>query len=125
MFDVKGLIILNLIYKQLEKYFKIRKFLKEENPKPKQKNHFSLYLEKEWHELVLKNEFSSNDPIKGLDVEILTDLVISPIFGIILHNKNNINYKILGIKDIRNDERIDFVGGIRGLKELERRLNIQ
>ena len=65
--------------------------MKEENPKPKQKNHFSLYLEREWHELVLKNEFSSNDPIKGLDVEILTDLVISPIFGI-LNIKNSINY---------------------------------
>lgn len=49
-----------------------------------------------------------NDPIKSLDVQLLNDIVLEPI---------------LGIKDLRTDRRIDFVGGIRGLKELEKRCN--
>ena len=47
-----------------------------------------------------------DDPVKNLDVQLLNDLVL---------------YEILGIKDVRTDKRIDFVGGIRGLKELEKR----
>lgn len=97
------------IFNELEQIFSIRKFDKGENPKPQRKNQFSFFIEKQWFELTLRKEFSSNDPIKGLDVEILTQFVIGPIFG---------------IKDIRNDERIDFVGGIRGLKELERRCEV-
>lgn len=51
----------------------------------------------------------ASDPVKSLDVQLLSDLVLSPI---------------LGIKDLRTDKRIDFVGGIRGLQELERRCNL-
>ena len=65
----------------MDNVFHIKKFGKKENPKPKQKNYFSLYIEKEWYQLILKKEFSSEHPIKGLDVEILTNLVIQPMFG--------------------------------------------
>jgi uncharacterized protein (DUF1015 family) len=58
--------------------------------------------------LECKKEFTSDDPIKGLDVSILQDNILGPV---------------LGINDPKTDKRIDFVGGIRGLKELERRVH--
>ena len=65
-----------------------------------------MYLDGKWTLLKVKDEFTSNDPINGLDVSILQDKILDPV---------------LGIKDPKTDKRIDFVGGIRGLKELERR----
>ncbi len=70
---------------------------------------FSMYLEGRWYSLKAKDgRFDDNDPIGGLDVTILSNLVLD---------------KILGIKDLRTDKRIDFVGGIRGLGELARRVD--
>lgn len=76
--------------------------------KPKRKATFGLYLDKKWYKLTAKIEIVSKDPVKGLDVSILQDNILGPI---------------LGINDPKTDKRIDFVGGIRGIKELERRCN--
>ena len=67
-----------------------------------------MYLDREWYGLGVKPEFESSDPVEGLDVSILQEKVLAPI---------------LGIGDPRADERIEFVGGIRGLRELERKVN--
>lgn len=75
---------------------------------PKQKGSFGMYLDGEWYLLTAKEEILTKDPVNGLDVAILQNHLLSPI---------------LGIGDPRVDKRIDFVGGIRGLKELERRAN--
>ncbi len=77
--------------------------------KPDQLHTFSMYLGGEWYKLVAKaGRFNDNDPIGVLDVTILSNLVLD---------------KILGIKDLRTDKRIDFVGGIRGLGELSKRVD--
>lgn len=73
---------------------------------PTEKYTFGMYLEGQWYKLTAKDELKSEDPVAGLDVSILQDALLGPI---------------LGIEDPRTDKRIDFVGGIRGLKELERR----
>lgn len=77
--------------------------------KPDQLHTFSMYLAGQWYKLVAKEgRYNDNDPIGVLDVTILSDLVLN---------------KILGIEDLRTDKRIDFVGGIRGLGELKRRVD--
>ncbi len=77
--------------------------------KPEKKHTFGMYLGNEWYCLKAKDgTFDKNDPVGSLDVSILQNNLISPI---------------LGIDDPRTDKRIDFVGGIRGLGELERRAN--
>ncbi len=75
---------------------------------PKKLRQFGMYLDGQWFILTSKEGTYTNDPIGILDVSILS---------------NNILDKILGIKDQRTDKRIDFVGGIRGLAELEKRVN--
>lgn len=65
-------------------------------------------MDGKWYMLTAKDEIKSKDAVKGLDVSILQDNVLIPI---------------LGIGDIRTDKRIDFVGGIRGLGELEKRVD--
>lgn len=76
---------------------------------PEKKATFGLYLDGKWYQLTAKpGSYNADDPVKSLDVAILQDNLLIPI---------------LGIKDVRTDERIDFVGGIRGLGELERRAN--
>lgn len=80
----------------------------KEPVKPKQKGEFGLYLADQWYRLKVKEGvYDGSDLVKSLDVSILQDHVLVPI---------------LGIGDIRTDNRIDFVGGIRGLEELERRV---
>lgn len=75
--------------------------------KPEEKHTFGLYLDKCWYKLTAKDGiFDESDPVDRLDVSILQNNLISPV---------------LGITDPRTDKRIDFVGGIRGLKELEKR----
>ena len=74
---------------------------------PKHKGEFGMYLKDTWYRLVLKEECKLTDRVKSLDVSYLQDLVLAPI---------------LGIKNPKTDKRIDFVGGIRGLKELEKRV---
>lgn len=77
--------------------------------KPISRHSFGMYLDGEWYSLKAKDStFDEADPVGSLDVSILQNNLISPI---------------LGIDDPRTDKRIDFVGGIRGLKELERRAN--
>ncbi len=67
-----------------------------------------LYLPKRWYRLNLDPKLFSQDPVAGLDVSLLSEHVLGPI---------------LGIADLRRDKRIDFVGGIRGLNELEKRVD--
>jgi uncharacterized protein (DUF1015 family) len=77
--------------------------------KPGRLHEFSMYLEGKWYSLVAKEgRYDDNDPIGVLDVTILSNLVLD---------------KILGITDLRTSKRIDFVGGIRGLGELSRRVD--
>lgn len=77
--------------------------------KPSRKHTYGMYLDGKWYTLEAKNEiFNPEDPVDRLDVSILQNNLLNPI---------------LGIEDPRTDKRIDFIGGIRGLKELERRVN--
>lgn len=77
--------------------------------KPKALHNFSLYMGGKWYSLTAKEgRYNDADPIGVLDVTISSNLILD---------------KILGIKDLRTDKRIDFVGGIRGLGELERRVD--
>jgi uncharacterized protein (DUF1015 family) len=76
--------------------------------KPTQTKTFGMYLDHRWYAMQLRAEYHSNDPVAGLDVSLLTENLIEPI---------------LGIADPRRDERIDFVGGIRGLEALEQRVD--
>lgn len=80
----------------------------ESQLEPIDKGAVGMYLDREWYGLGVKPEFESSDPVDGLDVSILQKKVLAPI---------------LGIGDPRTDERIEFVGGIRGLRELERKVN--
>jgi uncharacterized protein (DUF1015 family) len=77
--------------------------------KPGSLHEFSMYLEGKWYTMKAKSHtYNDNDPVAGLDVSILSDYVLNPL---------------LGIKDLRTDTRIEFVGGIRGLNELQRRVD--
>ncbi|MBE5987303.1 MAG: DUF1015 domain-containing protein [Paenibacillaceae bacterium] len=78
----------------------------EEAYGPTEKGTFGMYLNNTWYCLKAKPVLMSEDPVKGLDVSILQDNLLGPI---------------LGIGDPRTDKRVDFIGGIRGLKELEKR----
>ena len=77
--------------------------------KPAKKGEVSVFAEGKWYSLEFAKEYLSNDPVDGLDVSILQKNVLTPIFG---------------IENPKTDKRIDFVGGIRGLKELERRCSV-
>ncbi len=74
---------------------------------PTAKGTFGMYLGECWYELTAKEEILSEDAVDGLDVSILQNHLLKPV---------------LGIEDPKTDKRIDFIGGIRGLKELERRV---
>lgn len=80
--------------------------------KPTLAREFALYLDRQWYRLrvnsVLAAKIDDNDPVQSLDVSIMQQSILSPL---------------LDIKDQRTDKRIDFVGGIRGLGELEKRVN--
>ena len=82
---------------------KVAKAFKPENP-----HHFGMYLNNQWYQLTALDGTFAHDPVNILDVSVL---------------QNNLLEPVLGIKDQRTDSRIDFVGGIRGLQELERRVN--
>ena len=75
---------------------------------PREKGEFTMYLDGLWYTCKVRESDRSAHPVKGLDVSILQDKLLEPV---------------LGITDPRVDKRIDFVGGIRGLQELERRVN--
>ena len=81
----------------------------DEQVKPKEKHTFGMYIDKQWYLLKAKEGiFNPEDPVDRLDVSILQNSLLRPI---------------LGIDDPRKSKRIKFIGGIRGLKELERRAN--
>ena len=76
--------------------------------KPREKGNISMYLAGKWYALTIRERDRREDPVEGLDVSLLQNLFLDPV---------------LGIKDPKTDDRIDFVGGIRGLEELERRVD--
>jgi len=105
--DLNGLSSHELLQKLSEDFVVER--VGEEIYKPEALHIFSMYLEGSWYKLTAKQgRYNDNDPIGVLDVTILSVLVLD---------------KILDIKDLRTDKRIDFVGGIRGLAELKRRVD--
>jgi uncharacterized protein (DUF1015 family) len=101
--DLKGL-SRGAFLKKLNTAFDVKP---EDQPvQPNRGGEFGMYLAGQWYRLIIHaGGVPSKDPVKRLDVSLLTDHVISPV---------------LGVADTRRDQRIDFIGGIRGLKELER-----
>lgn len=96
-----------LFMNKLDDVFDIKQ--SEQQYKPQAKGEIGMYLEHKWYKLKFKSNFENiNDPVESLDVALLQKYVLDII---------------LGISDPRTDNRIDFVGGIRGLGELERRVN--
>lgn len=77
--------------------------------KPDSLHNFSMYISGRWYSLTAKQgTYNDNDPIGVLDVTVMSDLILD---------------KVLGIRDLRRDKRVDFVGGIRGLGELQKRVD--
>lgn len=105
--DLNGLTSAQFLEK-LEQNFDVKKMGKEMYH-PTELHNFSLYLDGEWYSLTAKKgTYNDADPIGVLDVDISSRLILD---------------EILGIKDLRTDKRIDFVGGIRGLNELKERVD--
>jgi uncharacterized protein (DUF1015 family) len=75
---------------------------------PGRPGEFGMYLAGRWRKLTIKPELITTDPVASLDVSLLSEHVLGPLLGIV---------------DLRRDKRIDFVGGIRGLAELEKRVD--
>ncbi len=94
------------LIEQISQYFDV--VLSNVEVSPKNKGEFGMYLEGKWYKLTAHKDIQSSHPVNGLDVAILQQYILTPLFG---------------IKDPKTDKRIDFVGGIRGLGELERRCN--
>ncbi len=106
--DLNGLSEPELLEKAAGK-FTVTPVDSRESAKPSAANSFGMYLNRHWYRLHARpGIFDSNDPVDSLDVSILTKNILQPI---------------LEIGDLRTDERVDFVGGIRGLGELERRVD--
>ncbi|MCK5525034.1 MAG: DUF1015 domain-containing protein [Thiomargarita sp.] len=104
--DLNGLTASTFL-ERVAQYFDIN--YSQEAFKPQQSGEFGLFFQGQWYQLEIhSNKIPSNDPVASLDVNLLTDHLLAPI---------------LGITDPRRDKRIDFVGGIRGLSELEKRVN--
>ena len=80
----------------------------ENDYKPNQKGKIGMYLNNRWYEVKIDDDMRNDNVVKSLDISILQDYILGPM---------------LGIEDPKTDKRIDFVGGIRGLKELEKRVN--
>lgn len=83
--------------------------LGEKAAKPDKKGRVSVFFENNWYYYDFNEDICSDDPVKGLDVSVLQDHILEPLFN---------------ITDPKTDKRIDFIGGIRGLGELERRVNL-
>jgi uncharacterized protein (DUF1015 family) len=106
--DLNGMTKEELVIK-LEEKFIVTKSENNAPVKPDKKHTFGMDVENEWYVLEAKEgTFDESDPISQLDVAILQNNVLTPI---------------LGIEDVRTSDRIDFIGGIRGIKELEKRVN--
>ena len=103
--DLNGHAVSDLLAKTGERFEVVR----ADGPaKPTQPTQFGMYLDGAWYTLDVHQDFVPDDPVGRLDVSLLHTNLIEPL---------------LGISDPRTDERIDFVGGIRGLGELEKRVN--
>ncbi|WP_026883477.1 DUF1015 domain-containing protein [Clostridium akagii] len=106
--DLNGLKIEEFISK-VEVYFEVEKLNDVYEYKPSARHIFGMYVEGFWYKLRARQEkINEDDVVASLDVSLLQENLLSPI---------------LGIKDIRKDDRIEFVGGIRGIKELTKRVN--
>lgn len=93
--------------KALEKDFVVTQVGTDEY-RPRHRHEFSLYVDGSWYSLTAQpGTYDDNDPIGSLDVDISSRLILD---------------KLMGIKDLRSDKRVDFVGGLRGLKELKNRV---
>ncbi len=107
--DLNGLSTDEFLIKVKEK-FTVDIYSKDEAYHPEGMHKFGMYLNGSWYKLTAgEGTFPGNDPVRSLDVSILQENLLSPI---------------LGIGDPRKDKRIDFVGGIRGLEELSRRVDV-
>jgi uncharacterized protein (DUF1015 family) len=105
LFDLNGLAPEQV----LERLVAVGEMKKTDNPSPERPGVFCFYLDGGWQRLELDPaSIDQSHPINSLDVALLQDRVLEPLFG---------------ISDPRTDERIDFVGGIRGTKELEKRVD--
>ncbi|MGI6394893.1 MAG: DUF1015 domain-containing protein [bacterium] len=105
LFEMNGMTKEQFFGKLEEKF----EFIGNDRGTPKNQNEFGLYIDGKWYQIRAKaGTFDPKDPIGSLDVAILQSNVLDPLFG---------------IKDPRTDNRIDFVGGIRGIKELEKRVD--
>jgi len=106
--DLNGL-TLDEFLEKLSENFIVEPHTGEGPAAPEEKHRFGMYLGGKWYRLTLRHDVADDtDPVKRLDVSVLQGYVLAPI---------------LGIEDPRTDGRIDFIGGIRGLHELERRVN--
>jgi uncharacterized protein (DUF1015 family) len=104
--DLNGLSVEELLTK-IENSFSLEKM--DALYKPQKRKEFSMYLKGQWYKLQIKNGLvPENDPVASLDISLLQNNLIDPL---------------LGVSDPRRDKRIDFVGGIRGLEELEKRVD--
>ena len=83
--------------------------VEEASVRPKKKGQFSMFFKDQWYSCTMRAQDIPDDPVEGLDVSVLQNLLLAPV---------------LGIQDPKTDKRIDFVGGIRGMKELERRCHM-
>lgn len=105
--DLNGMEVAEFL-KALEKNFTVELKGRDEY-RPTKLHEFSMYLDGNWYSLVAKPDtYDDNDPIGVLDVDISSRLILD---------------ELMGIKDLRSDKRIDFVGGLRGLGELKRRVD--
>lgn len=104
--DLSGMSVLDLL-KRIDEHFALGP--SDTAVKPVRHGEFGMYLRSQWYRLQIRAELANPaDPVRRLDVSLLADYLLSPI---------------LGIQDPRTDRRIDFVGGARGLAELERRVD--
>lgn len=94
-------------YNEVKNRFDVIEITNQEEKRPQEKGHFTMYMEGHWFDCAIRAEdVPTDDPVKALDVSILQDKLLHPV---------------LGIGDPKTDGRIDFVGGIRGMDELVRR----
>jgi len=104
-----GALSTSMFLEKLNEDFKVKEIQEYENAKPESKHSLSMYIEGRWYQLIPDdNIINKDDIIKSLDASILQTYIFS---------------KILGISDPRTDKRLDFIGGIHGLKGLEKRVD--
>ncbi len=106
---LNGLTVEEIIAKVGEKFELTKLEVSDpQDAKPEARGAFAMYIDGSWYKMTAKPEIISKDPVKSLDVSILQDNVLAPLFN---------------IEDPRTSNDIDFIGGIRGLKELVKRCN--